>query len=85
MGNLVKKLVLGLVIAGLMSSSVAMHPAEARSRHGRGVVIAVGVVGLIALLGHHHKHKGGGITLTTAAPSTAPTGTAPAATAPATR
>lgn len=67
MKSSVKKAVMGAVVAGMLSSSVAMQPAQARSHSGRSVAIGVGVVAIIALLASHHKHhnSSGTSTMTT--------------------
>lgn len=76
MKQFVKKSVLGLVVAGLMSSSLAIQPAQARSHSGRNVAIGVAVVAVVALLVSHHKHHKSSSTTTTT--TMAPTGTATA-------
>ncbi len=83
MKSFMKKSLLGLVVAGLMSSSLAMHPAEARSHSGRNVAIGVGVVAVVALLIHHHKHhkSAGGMTPTTMTPTSSTTAAGGTATA----
>ena len=83
MKQFVKKSVLGLVVAGLMSSSLAIQPAQARSHSGRNVAIGVGVVTIVALLVSHHKHhkSSGSMTTTTMAPTSSTTTTTGTATA----
>jgi hypothetical protein len=58
MKRAVTKTVLGLVVAGLLSSPLAMTPAVAKSSNNRGrVVVGVVAIGAIVALFHrHHKH-----------------------------
>lgn len=76
----VKKAVMGAVVAGMLSSSVAMQPAEARSHSSRGIVIGVAVVAVIAALASHHKHHSSS-TMTTTTTSNGTMGSATTGTA----
>lgn len=67
MKPLAKKSVVGLLLAAMMSSSMAIRPAEARSHSGRNLAIGVGVVAVVAWLvtSHHKHHKSESTTITT--------------------
>ncbi|MBV9467931.1 MAG: hypothetical protein JOZ57_01645 [Abitibacteriaceae bacterium] len=87
MQKLMKKSALGLMVAGLLSSSLAMQPAEARSSHSRGreLIIGAAVIGVIALVSHHKNNNSSTSTMTTSTKTKgmawAATGATPATTA----